>query len=189
MLFARLIIVYYYSSLSKSVLSSSRGIGGSRSLILVQLHEFGEIEFGLLEKLNLPDHAVVFEREDLGALFLDLFTNVVLNNDFDKVLEGVLLDLLLHDLHHLLTDELLVRSLGIAGSLDLLLGLLCESNAEHSEDVAILGLSLNESFNEGMPFLDHGSTVVPGDIHAIEIGITVKAFDFLNLELKLLPSS
>jgi len=167
---------------------STSGSIGTCLVILVQLHEFGEIELGLLEKLNLSNHAVVFEGEDLGALFLDLFTNVVLNNDFDKVLEGVLLDLLLHNLHHLLTDELLVRSLGIAGSLDLLLGLLCESNAEHSEDVAILGLSLNESFDERMPFLNHGSTVVPGDVHAIEVGVTVKAFDFLNLELKLLPS-
>jgi len=76
---------------------------------------------------------------------------------------------LLHNLHHLLTDELLVRSLGIAGSFDLLFSLLRESDAEHSENVAILGLSLNKSFNEGVPFLNHGSTMVPGDVHAIEV--------------------
>jgi len=99
------------------------------------------------------------------------------------------LDFLLHNLHHLFADELLVRSLGIAGSLNLFLGLLSKSNAEHSENVAILGLSLNESFDEGVPFLDHSSTMVPGDVHAIEVGIAVKAFDFLNLEPKLLPSS
>jgi hypothetical protein len=52
-----------------------------------------------------------------------------------------------------------------------------------------LGLSLNKSFNEGVPFLNHSSTMVPGDVHAIEVGIAVKAFDFLNLETKLLPSS
>ena len=46
---------------------------------------------------------------------------------FDEVLEGVALDLGLHNLHHLLTDELLVRSLGIAGSLNLFLGLLRRS--------------------------------------------------------------
>ena len=58
---------------------STSGSIGTCLVILVQLHEFGEIELGLLEKLNLPDHAVVFEWEDLGALFLDLFANVVLN--------------------------------------------------------------------------------------------------------------
>jgi hypothetical protein len=157
-------------------------------VILVQLHEFGEIELGLLEKFDLPDHAVVLKREDLGALLLDLFANFVLNKKFDEVLEVAALDLLLHNLHHLLTDELLVRSLGIGGSLNLFLGLLSESNAEHSEDVAILGFSLNKSFNEGVPFLDHSSTMVPGDVHAIEVGIAIKALDFLNLELKLLPS-
>jgi len=97
------------------------------------------------------------------------------------------LDFTLHDLHHLLTDELLMGGLGIAGSLDLLLGLLCESNAEHSEEVSILGFGLNESFDEGMPFLNHSSTMVPGDVHAIEIGIAVKALNFFDLETKLLP--
>jgi hypothetical protein len=170
-------------------------LGGTSSslstglVVFVQLHEFGEIKLRLLEKLDLPDHAVVFKREDLGALLLDLFTNVVLNKKFDEVFEGVALDFLLHNLHHLFADELLVRSLGIAGSLNLFLVLLSKSNAEHSENVAILGLSLNESFDEGVPFLDHSSTMVPGDVHAIEVGIAVKAFDFLNLEPKLLPSS
>jgi len=118
---------------------------------------------------------------------LDLFSNVVLNKKFDHVLEGRALDLLLHDFHHLLADEFLMGGLGIAGSLDLLLGLLSEGNAEHSQVVSILGLGLNESFDEGVPFLDHSSTVVPGDVHAIEIGIAVKAFDFLDLETELLP--
>ena len=109
--------------------------------------------------------------------------------NLDEILESAALDSLLHDLHHLGADELLVRSLGIAGSLDLLLGLLCKSNAEHSNDVAILGLSLNKSFNKRVPFLDHSSTMVPGDVHAIEVGIAVKAFDLFNLELELLPGS
>lgn len=80
-----------------------------------------------------------------------------------------------------------MRSLGIAGSLNLLLGLLSESNTEHSKNVTILGLSLNEGFNEGVPFFDHSSTMVPSDVHAVEVGVAVKAFDFLDLELKLLP--
>jgi len=118
---------------------------------------------------------------------LDLFANIVLNKKFDHVLEGIALDLLLHDFHHLLADEFLMGGLGVAGSLNLLLGLLSEGNAEHSQVVSILGFGLNESFDEGVPFLDHSSTVVPGDVHAIEIGIAVKAFDLLDLETELLP--
>jgi len=54
----------------------------------------------------------------------------------------------LHNLHHFLSKELLVGSFGVTGGLDLFKCLLCESNAEHSEDVTISGLSLNESLNE-----------------------------------------
>jgi hypothetical protein len=95
-LFARHIIVVSNSSFSfgELVLSTTSSSGvGTCLVVLVQLHEFGEIELRLLEKLNLPDHAVVFKGEDLGALFLDLLTNVVLNKKFDEVLEGVALDL------------------------------------------------------------------------------------------------
>lgn len=123
---------------------------------------------------------MIKKHANLEALYLQ---------NFDEILKSVALDLLLHNLHHLLADELLVGCLGIAGSLDLLLGLLCKSNAEHSEDVTILGFGLDKSLNEGVPFLDHSSTMVPGDVHAIEISIAVKALNLLNLESKLLPGS
>ena len=44
-------------------------------LVLVQLHEFGQIELWLLEDLGLSDHAVVLKWEDFAALVLDLFAN------------------------------------------------------------------------------------------------------------------
>jgi hypothetical protein len=43
-------------------------------LVLVELHEFGEIELGLLEKLDLSDEDIL-EWEDLAALLLDLLSN------------------------------------------------------------------------------------------------------------------
>ena len=52
--------------------------------------------------------------------------------DLDEVLETGSSDSLLHDLHHLLADKLLVGSFGIASSLNLLLSLLGEGNAEHT---------------------------------------------------------
>lgn len=63
----------------------------------------------------------------------------------------------LHNLHHLLDDQLLMRVLGIASGLDLLLGSLSESDGEESEDESIGGLGLNVSLDERVPFLDHGA--------------------------------
>ena len=60
-----------YTSLgSESVL----GLGSLDLLVsarLVELHELGEIELGLLEDLDLLDEHVL-KREDLGALLGDL---------------------------------------------------------------------------------------------------------------------
>jgi hypothetical protein len=43
-------------------------------LLLVELHELGKIELGLLEELDLSDEDVL-EGEDLLALLDDLLTN------------------------------------------------------------------------------------------------------------------
>ena len=93
----------------------------------------------------------------------------------------------LHDFHHLLSNELLMGGLGEAGGLNLLVNSLGESNAEHSEDVAVLGLGLNESLNEGLPLLDHGASLVSGDVHTVEVGVAVESLDLINLELELSP--
>jgi len=154
---------------------------------LVQLHEFGEIELWLLEDLGLSDHAVVLEWVDLAALFLDLFTNLFFNKDLCELLEGRFLDCCLHNLHHLLSDELLVGSLGEAGCLDLSLGSLGEGNCEQSKDVPIGGLGLNEGLDKGVPFLDHGAGLVSGNVHTVEVSIAVESLDLVNLELKLSP--
>ena len=62
---------------------SSKGVSRNFLLffwsVLVQLHEFGKIELWLLEDLDLSNHAVVFEWEDLVALLLDFFANLFFN--------------------------------------------------------------------------------------------------------------
>ena len=65
----------YRSFGSESVL----GLGSLDMLFsigLVELHELGEIELGLLEDLDLLDEDVL-KGEDLGALFSDLLGNGV----------------------------------------------------------------------------------------------------------------
>ena len=55
------------------------GLGSSDLFLsagLIELHELGEIELGLLEDLDLLDEDV-FKGEDLGALLSDLLGNGV----------------------------------------------------------------------------------------------------------------
>lgn len=51
------------------------GLAGLWS-VRVELHELGKIKLGLLENLNLLDEDVL-KGEDLGALFGDLFADLV----------------------------------------------------------------------------------------------------------------
>lgn len=91
----------------------------------------------------------------------------------------------LHNLRHLSNDQLLVGALGVAGCLDLSLSSLGESNGEKSDNETISGLGLDGSLDEGVPLLDHGASLISGDVHTIELSVAVKALDFLNLELEL----
>jgi len=56
-------------------------------LLLIELHELGEIELGLLEKLDLSNEDVL-EGEDLLALLGDLLAEGVLDELLGKLLEG-----------------------------------------------------------------------------------------------------
>jgi len=84
--------VFPYKSLQFSFLELVFGgswlLLSSNWLVLVQLHEFGKIELGLLEDLDLSDHAVFLEWEDLGAFFLNLFANVLFDEELDKIFES-----------------------------------------------------------------------------------------------------
>lgn len=105
----------------------------------------------------------------------------------DQVFEAVLLNIGLHDLHHLLSDELLLGCFCVASGLDLSWSLLGESNGEHSDDITIGGLGLHESLDKGVPLLDHGASMVSGDVHTVEVRVAIVSLDFVNLELELSP--
>ena len=93
----------------------------------------------------------------------------------------------MHDLHHLLSDKLLLGCLGVASGLHLSWSLLCETDREHSHDVAISGLGLGEGLNKGVPFLDHSASVVTSDVHTMEVGVAIVSLDLVDLELQLSP--
>jgi len=64
---------------------------------------------------------------------------------------------------------------------------LSESNAEHSQEIAVGCFGLHEGFNSGVPLLDDGAQFVSGDVHAVEVSVAVKTFNFFNLHLHLSP--
>jgi len=156
-------------------------------LLLIEFHELGKIELGFLEKLNLSDEDVL-EGEDLNALLNDLLANSILDEFLGKLLESGLLGLIDHNLHHLLTDELALRSLGVACGAHLTAGSLGEANAEHTEEVSVGSLGLDEGLNGGVPFLDDGAELVTGDVHSIKVGVAIEALDLFDLNLHLSPS-
>lgn len=88
---------------------------------------------------------------------------------------------------HLLTDQLLLGSLRVASCLDLGLVALGECDGEHSEHVAVGGLRLDERLNERVPLLDQRARLVAGNVHAVEVGVAVVAFNFFALDLHLSP--
>lgn len=92
-----------------------------------------------------------------------------------------------HDFHHLLADGLDLRGLGVASGSDLSACSLCESNGEHSEEVSVGSLGLDESLNGGVPFLDDGAELVSGDVHSVEVSVAIEALNFFNLHLHLSP--
>lgn len=93
----------------------------------------------------------------------------------------------LHNLDHLLHDQLSVRGLRVAGCSDLLLRSLGEGDGEQSQDEAVGGLGLRGGFDQGVPLLDHGTTLISRDVHAIEVGVAIKSLNLINLEFKLSP--
>jgi len=155
--------------------------------LLIELHELGEIELGLLDQLHFPNQNVL-DWENLGAFLLDLLSNGLLNEFFGKILESRLLSFIDHNFHHLFADNLLLRALSVAGSFNLLSCSLGEPNREDSEHVPIRGLGLHEGLNHVVPFLHELAEFVLGHVHPIEVGVAVRSLHLFHLHLHLSPS-
>ena len=62
-----------------------------------------------------------------------------------------------------------------------------ESDAEHSQGVAVGGLRLRERLDRGVPLLDESAKLVSSDVHAIVVSVAVVALNFLTLDSDLSP--
>jgi len=82
-----------------------------------------------------------------------------------------------------LTDGLNLGSFGVASSFNLTVLASSEGNCEKSDEVSVVGLSLDEALNERVPLLNEGAHLVSGDGESVEVGEALVSLNFLNLEL------
>ena len=174
------------SSTSNILSSDGRSNIGTNilSIVIVPLHQGGNIELGLLDNLNLADVAVL-NGEDGGGLTLNLLSGGSGNKSLDKGLEVTLSSEAGHGGNHLGTDLLHLGRLGVASLLELIILLLGEGNAEHADNVSVGGTAVNVGLDDGLLLLDEGAKLVTGHVHTVEVEETVVSLNILDTKLDL----
>ena len=86
-----------------------------------------------------------------------------------------------------MTDKLLLRGFCVARGFHLSLVASGDRNAEHSEGETISGLGLNDGLKSSVPLLDQGAHLVSGDVHAVEVGVSIESLNLLALNSDLSP--
>jgi len=124
------------------------------------------------------------KRVDPVTSFLNILRNRIWDQLIDDLLHVIDRNLLCDDIDHLLADSFHLRMLGVASFLLGSLILVGVSNAEDSEKKSISGLDISSGLDESLPFLDHGSELVGGQIHTMEISEDTVALDILGNELE-----
>ncbi|GBE59560.1 40S ribosomal protein S3aE, putative [Babesia ovata] len=153
----------------------------------VYLHELGEVEFGLLEYLDLPDKDVLQREHSLAGL-LDFLANGLRDDLLHNLPQRGSGGLTLHDLDHLASDDSGLRRPDVAGALQLAGAPLGVADAEHPEGVAVSGLDIGVGLNKGVVLPDQRAKLVAGDARAVEVGEAVPALHILTAELDLAVS-
>jgi hypothetical protein len=175
----------------------------------VQLKELVEIELGRLQNLDLDGrrreermstetqtesrhnrrthlaNKDVLQGVDALARLLNLPADNLRDELVHQLLQVAARRLAHHNLEHLLANLPDLTRLGVGGLLNLVRPLLSEADREETEEVAIGGLDVNVSLDEGLPFADEGAEFVGGEVHAVEVGEAVLALDLVNTELDL----
>ena len=150
----------------------------------MEIHKFTGVEFGLLQNLNFSDVNVV-KRIDVHAFLLDVFTDTVWDQFVDERFQVLGRGFFGHDVDHLLSDSSDLRTFGVGSFLDLLADPLGESKTEHSEKISVSGFDIDVSLDQSLPLSDERAELVSGQVHTVEVGVTVLALDILADQLEL----
>lgn len=153
----------------------------------MQFKELLDVVLGHLENLDLVDGDIL-KGENGRAGFFDFLADGVGNQFTNEVFHVTSRNFTVDDLKHAFTDGTDLGTLGVTSLLDLLWATLGEGDAEETEEISIRGLDIDKAFNQRLPFLDHGTELVLGQGHAVEIGQTDLSLDFVNTETELAES-
>jgi len=158
--------------------------GNSALAFAVHVQELAQIETRTLQDLDFVDEDVVEGIDGLAGL-LDVLADRVGNQLIDGLLQVGRAHLLGDDVHHLAADVLDLLRLGVRSLLDLILSLLSEANAEKSERVSVARFHIDTSLDHRLPLLDHGTGLVRGEVHAVEVGEAVASLNIFADEPEL----
>jgi len=150
----------------------------------VPFHQRSNIELGLLDHLDLTDVAIL-NGEDGGGLTFDFLSGGSGNESLDEGFEVSLSGEGGHGIDHFGADGTYLGGLGVTGLLELIVLLLCEGDAEETDDVSIGGAGIDVGLNDGLLLLDEGAELVTGHVHAVEVEEAVVPLDVLDAKLDL----
>lgn len=153
----------------------------------VELEELLEIKLGALEDLDLVEEDVLEGVDGLASL-LNLLSNGIGDELLDDLLKGAARDLTLDDLEHTLADSTDLAGLSVSGLLDLLGATLGETNGKETKQVTISGLDVNVGLNKGLPLLNHGTELISGHGHTVEVGQASLALNLIDTKTELAES-
>jgi len=154
----------------------------------VHVQQLAQVETRTLQNLDFVDEDVV-ERVDGMASFLDVLADGVGDQLVDGLLEVGRANFLGDDVDHLATDVLDLLRLRVRSLLDLVLPFLGESDAGEAQRVSVAGFHIDAGYDHGLPFLDHGSSLVGGQRHSVKVGQAVASLDVLADETEFAESN
>jgi len=144
----------------------------------VHVQQLAQIKPGTFQDLDFVDEDVV-ERVDGLTGLLDVFADGIGDELVDGLLQIRRSNLFRDDLHHLAPDILDLLSLGVGSLLDLVLSLLGESDAEEAQSVGVARLHVHASLDHRLPLLHHGSGLIGGELHSVEVGEAIASLNIL----------
>jgi len=153
----------------------------SDGVVGMPFHQFGNIELGLLEDLDLSDVAVL-NGEDRAALLGDLVTDGGRDELLDEALEVTLGSQFGHVGDHLGADRPALGGLGVAGGGDLVVLGARERDAEETDGVSVRGAAVYVGLDDGLLLSDEGAKLVAGHVHAVEVHQAVVSLNVLDTE-------
>mmetsp|Transcript_51696 Transcript_51696/g.110443 ORF Transcript_51696/g.110443 Transcript_51696/m.110443 type:complete len:215 (-) Transcript_51696:29-673(-) len=120
---------------------------------------------------------------DTVACLLNLLANNLWNEFVHELLEVARGGVIGHAFAHLLANELLLRRVGIARLLQLVLPLLGEADAEQAHHIAVGRLNVHVALNERLPLPDHRAQLVCSKFKTIKLRQASRTLHLLALQL------